>query len=279
MTKWFITLIRDELAKKLFWLILAALAGIALLAIREAQRKIDPLALSLAIVLVVVIVTFAIIEIARRTSYRFAWYPHVRFNFEVLSKKITYRIDSNGNLHYSRRLIVKAMQDNMDGFTDRFVWTGGPCDTPSGAVGVSSVETRLVAGIWTFFHVNFDRTLRKGEEHEFEVIWPVLNNWTNSSPFVSASTDEPTRSLVFEVIIPESELSSSAALLEELRGIEAIYPFKTERVQFDNNRLLIAPRPKLYRHYRVRWSWAGSGAVTQIPDIAAVTIEHRELTS
>jgi hypothetical protein len=231
------------------------------------------LTLLLAVALLLVIFLFGLIEVARRRSSRFAWYPRVKFHFEVINKKIIYRIDEKGDLRYSRRLIVRALQDNLDGFTDRFVWTGGACDAPTGGTGVTSVETRLVAGIWTFFHVNFDRTLRRGEEHEFEIIWPALRNWKNASPFVSTSTDEPTRSLTFEVTIPEVELSSSTALLEELRGIEAIYPFKTEKIQFDNNRVLVSPHPKLYRHYRLRWSWAGAAAVTQIPSIASVTAE------
>lgn len=117
------------------------------------------------------------------------------------------------------------------------------------------------AGIWTFYTCQLDRSLRRGEEHEFEVVWTPLDNWRNSSPFVSTSTEEPCRELEFVVRIPENALFNKDVYVEEMRGIEAAHAFKTSLESFNHGEFKWPMKPKLYRHYRVRWSWAGDGEV------------------
>ena len=89
--------------------------------------------LVLGIALLAIIGSLSVIAFVRRRSYRSAWYPTVRFHYETFSKRISYRIEHHGALHYSRKFLVKAMQDNLDGYTDRFVWTGGESDARSQA--------------------------------------------------------------------------------------------------------------------------------------------------
>jgi hypothetical protein len=260
--------IADEAARRLLEALLAlTVAGVYLLF--RNSKSIPVSTAILAVLLLAVALAGLIITVVHRRSYKYATYPKVHFHFEVISKKIIYRINENEELEYSRVIKVRALQDNLDSYTDKFVWTGGECETLLAGDGATRVEPRFSVGIWTFYRVMFDLVLRQGEEHEFEVKWPALTNWKESSPFISASTDEPTQALEFDVLIPSSYLASTSAVVEELRGIESLYPFQSKVIKFEHHHLAWSPTPKLYRHYRLRWSWAGEQHVVQLPTVSS----------
>jgi hypothetical protein len=252
---WAIRLVRDELAKKLFGLLLAGIVAVAVI-----FRKVWAPALSVLewVLLAILLLTYVAIGanyVLRRRGYNRYWYPRARPRYEILREEISYVVGKDHILSYSRRFRVKALEDNIDDFIDQFVWTGGAAGVPLPGVGVTTVEPRLQAGIWTYYTARFPRHLKKGETHEFVVTWPPIKNWLDSSPFVSSSTDLPTRELTFIIDIP-TEAIRAAAFGEEMRSIESAFPMNTVDLSFDRGRLQWSPRTKLYRHYRVRWSWA-----------------------
>ena len=213
------------------------------------------LTLGLGVALIVVCAAWAGRVVYCRHSFRYANYPRVRFHYEILEKTIKYTIDDAGILTFSRQVKLLALVDNLESYIDKYVWTGGNAGLPTPGSGCADTKKILRAGIWTFYSTYFPYSLRRGQVHEFEVEWPPLTDWQRSSPFVSASTEEPTHKLRFEVQIPESHIGSTIALAEELRGIEAAYPFSTRELQI-GGKVEWEIHPKLYRHYRLRWSWS-----------------------
>jgi hypothetical protein len=252
---WAVSLVRDELAKKFLWFVIAGVLTLAVIFRDSWASKMSTLEWVLIGTIALLLITFLVRHIVRRRSYRHAWYPRNHPRYEVIREEINYIVDSDGVLTYSRRFRLKAMMHDVDDFIDQFVWTAGGAGTPMPGTGVSRIEPRLQAGIWTYYTARFPRHLRKGQEHEFEVVWPPLRNWKDASPFVSASTDLPTRELVFNVQLPSDSIREGA-FGEEMRSIESAFPFHTEELSFERGRLVWTPNPKLYRHYRLRWSWA-----------------------
>lgn len=147
----------------------------------------------------------------------------------------------------------------LEEFLDRYIWTGGPTPLPEGGPKLLRVERLLRVGIWTYIRATFKRPLFRGDIYDFEIRWPSITNWRNSSPFVSTSTEEPTYQLSFELTIPSREIGGTTILAEQLRGIEATFPFRTREIPFVNGHCVwTVKRPPLCRHFRLRWEWTGS---------------------
>ena len=261
---WLRKLIRDELVKKSFWALAALGLGIAAVLQRRDALSFSALELSLMGLLASLVVALLVWAVYRRVSYRVATYPRMRPHYEILEKEITYKIDADGLLHFSRKIKLKALIDNVDSYIDRYVWTGGDARLPEPGPGAASITELLEAGIWRFYSTRLPHPLRKGKEHELQIHWPPLADWRTSKPFVSTSTEEPTRRLTFKVEIPLQHLREDDFLAEEMRGIESIYPFKTTGLARED-RLVWTFKPKLYRHYRIRWAWADGEAVRSMP--------------
>ena len=226
-----------------------------------------------------------VLSVARRRPaiYRYD-YPKVRFRYEVLSRTIHYRIGPDGVLHYSKTIRVRALQDQLEEFVDRYAWSGHDVDYPQAghnAVRIDAISDR--AGMWRYFRVYFGRALQKGEEHEFEVHWPPIVDWMHAQPFASMSTDEPTHHMRFHIQIPPLAVMGRRAVVEKLRAVESVSPFRSEEVTFDENGSLTYDivKPNLYHHFRVRWFW--SEQIRAMPDrrgsipaqATAVAEEHR----
>lgn len=192
---------------------------------------------------------------------RLALYPSVSIRWRVLEKRIVYRIDEEGVLHFSRSIIAKAQVNNLDRFLDKFVWTGGESALPTPHGDVVRNVTVAQAGIWTIFESVINRSLRRGEEVLIDNRWPPLRNWASSSPFVSTSASEPTRKIIFEVKIPDRFRASNQAFIEELRSIDSILPFRTTVLEFNDSMLTWQVHPGPFRHYRIRWAWRGEDEI------------------
>lgn len=187
-------------------------------------------------------------------------YPEREPRFEVIRREVRYTVTGANLLEYSRVLTVRALSDKVDLFVDRYYWTGTLRWNPipgKNVRGITVVEPKV--GMYDFFVVQFARVLRKGDEIEFEVRWPAIDNWEQARPYISVSTEEPTRYIQLIVTIPQKAGTNHRLLKETYRAAESLEPFESEDAKFDDHgqaRWEIN-RPGLYRHYRLRWSWNG----------------------
>ncbi|GIH09920.1 hypothetical protein Rhe02_79870 [Rhizocola hellebori] len=186
-------------------------------------------------------------------------YPDIEFPYEVLSRKITYHL-RDGELHYSRTIRVLALRDGQSGYLDRFLWTGPEQVMPLvKGHGVNGITAYDKVGVFRYYRVEFNRALRRGEEYEFEVIWPPVDHWAKSRPFVSTSTDEPTHQLIFDLLLPPGTCRDGHAEGEVMRATESVLPLQPVEVLpiADDGRVVwTIDEPKLYHHYRLRWFWS-----------------------
>lgn len=262
----------DELVKKSFWGVMGGLLALGTL-LWGLRNHFSPLELAMMGVLVVVVAALAWWTLYRLYSYRSYYYPRVGHHFEVDVQEVRYIVGLQG-LKFTKCWKIRAKQDMLDEMVDRFIWTGDQKSEvlPKAGKGVASIQERFQAGIWTFYTVMLGRSLRKGEPWELDYSWPVLTNPEHASPFVSMSTEQPTKTVKFVI-----QLGPTAAgrpvLVEELRAIESIHPLSTTPKEFDSDGRFEHEIPaKLYRHYRVRWSW-GPGEVPEMPTEAEVAGE------
>lgn len=253
----------------------ACVAGVVSLVIGLAGQA--GLALTIGIALstagAILIVGTALVLWYRQSRQTYVSYPFPGFSIRILEKRIRYHVDEAGRLHFSRILKIKALVDNVDRYVDKFVWTGGSSALPIPGIGVDEIRPLGTAGIWTFYDSSF-RSLRKGETLQIEATWPELEI-SGSRPFVSTASDEPTDRIVFDLLIPARFRKDDSAMLEDMRSIESIHPFRTlDDQRFDNKgQLEWSFRPNHYRHYRVRWGWTRDD---EVQSMAVVTGEEAQ---
>jgi hypothetical protein len=204
-----------------------------------------------------------------KTRHMIAIYPDPGFHYEILCKTIRYEIGPDAILHFSRSVHLKARIDNLERYTDKFVWTGGPCKLPMPGSNVNEVRPLLHAGIWTYYDAYFNRTLKKGDKIEISNNWHPITSWDSSSPFTSTASEEPTRKIVFDIRIPKEHRRDDNAILEVMRSIESIHPLRTQTdLKFIDDRLLVELVAEPFRHYRLRWAWKNDAALKTLEEAA-----------
>ena len=224
----------DEIVKKSFWAGLGGLAalGALLWGLRNSLSLLD---LTLMGVLVLVIVALVWWTLYRLYSFRSYYYPLVGHHYEADMQEVRYIVGPDG-LRFTKCWTIRAKQDMLDQIVDRFIWTGDAKQglLPGAGNGVRDIQERFQAGIWTFFTVALDCSLRRGDPWEFDYSWPVLANPEHASPFVSLSTEQPTKKVKF-VIQLGPVAAGRPVLFEELRAIESIHPLKWTKHKFDQD--------------------------------------------
>ena len=188
--------------------------------------------------------------------------------YEFVIREFRYHINANWCLDYTKHIRLRAGHDGLRGFADRILWTGGDTGLPECTSEVDcKVRPMLNShGAWDHFQVDFDDPLRAGQEIEFELSWQGLTNWPNARPFLSTSTDEPTRQIRFDLRIPGELRLDDRATFEMLRSASALEPSHVERLTFDDSghlfRQIDGPEPNC--HFRINWQWSPSIAGSRL---------------
>jgi hypothetical protein len=234
------------------------------------------ISLSLSVFGITAIAGTAFVLLYRKRRNSYVSYPEIEFSTRVRKKHFSYLVSEDGVLRFIRTLELEALVDNVDRYTDKFMWTGGESEIPRPGEGVVETRPLLKAGIWTYYDSMFDTALRRGERITITTEWPPLRNWPSSNPFVSTSAEEQTDEIRFRVVIPKKFRENDRVIMEEMRSIESPYPFKTHpHLSFTGDEFVTTIKPQPYRHYRVRWSWKGEDqAVTIEEAVEAVEAEQ-----
>lgn len=222
----------------------------------------------LLIVLTIEIITFIIVYCVKR----FAWFSYqyptgmIGTNYIINRKTVHYKRDAQDRLIFSREIEIKSQISDLESIFDKYIWTGKMlADTPYSRNKKCSIREENVVGIWRYFRISLDQHLKKGQTSTISYQWPTIDDCSNSSAFVSADTDIPTKELIFKVDLGV-DFAGVEAKLEEFRAIESDCPIHTETIRFgpDGSYVWNVKHIRRFRYYRVRWSWNRS-SVIQIP--------------
>lgn len=179
-------------------------------------------------------------------------------NYEVLEKTISYSRSENDTLNYSRRMRIKCLSNRLVSILDKYIWTGsaGNTFTIKKVEGVSKIKNESRIGIWQYFEIELQNHMMKNDERVVAYRWPEIPNCSNSSPFFSVSTDEPTKKLSLKLNLGK-KYANQKIICEEFRAIESDFCISSKEEKLDDNGSFnwIIPNVKRFRHYRIRWSW------------------------
>jgi hypothetical protein len=184
--------------------------------------------------------------------------PPTIANVVVLLKDIVYEYESDRQtMRQRKRFRVRALQDGVTSFPDRYRWTGqGKCIVESCTPGFKIVNERKEE-FWDYFDVQFPHPLHKDEEVEFTIEWKLFDENKSAVPFLSTMIDFDTEHLSMQVILPP-ELAPRRAYFYDFADYIDTLPIEAQEVEWDSMTHSIRRevyRPKRYHKYLIRWYW------------------------
>lgn len=258
-------------ALTLLTIVLPALTGIGATVKAYLSQAMSPFVVILISALIIILFSLlgkAIWDAKSYKAYRYPWSKiRMSYDYEVIEKKVSYDRVNGDNLEYKRTMKIKCVANHLDGLLDKYIWTGGQTSikaiTPK--KGIADIKEIQRIGIWTYISIRLQNSLSKGGEAVVEYEWPIMPNCHNSSPFFSASTDEPTKLLTLSLSLGR-EYAHQQIICEEFRAIESDYPISSIECQLDDRGQYTweVSHVKRFRYYRIRWSWSAGQPATVI---------------
>lgn len=182
-------------------------------------------------------------------------FPRLDFDYQVVEKDIYYEYTDRAHMTYRKKVRVKALKNGLDTFRDKYRWTGkGGVAVKSGVPEHQITETFL-RSVWQVYEVRFGRTLKKGDMITTECIWELEDKEGMAVPFFSATIEEPTDLLRFNLCLNTS-LGVREVICETSSGISSGKPLDTIVKQMDKHGEVTweIRKPKLLYHYEMKWS-------------------------
>ncbi|MEW8051230.1 MAG: hypothetical protein AB2809_12710 [Candidatus Thiodiazotropha sp.] len=180
-------------------------------------------------------------------------FPKVNSDFKIKMFDILYIYESEDNMEYRKCKTLKALKDDLTQYIDKYRWTGiGSVNIRSGIEG-HKISQSSDRSIYKYYTISFERTLKKKEEIDTEVIWDLEDTGKTAIPFISATIEEPTDKLRMQIMLPK-EMKVHGVIKEVSHMIGAIKPILSEHddINRDNTYLWEIDEPKLLHHYELR---------------------------
>ena len=176
------------------------------------------------------------------------------FNYRILEREITHQYVNANTLIHKRRLHLKSRKPNLNEYLDKYHWSGSkePLEIKSTIDKHEFKEIRR-KNVWNLYKVVFERHLRKGETKEIEVVFKC-EDIGDAVPFFSATVEEPTDKLIFNLILPV-EWGVEEAIWETSSGIGATEPIDSGVIKFDRTGTAkwTLTKPRMLHYYEMRW--------------------------
>ncbi len=234
-----------------------AVTAIAAVLVRVQFPQLDRFAIPIAFVAGCIAGGIALVAIGRiRLVY--PGIPRTEYEFKVLSHRIVYTLSNGGTITYRKLKTLQALKPGLTEYRDKYHWSG---DKPPKSISCSSKDHTFTeasrSGVWRNYSIGFQRRLNKGDVIDTEVVWILDDSSHASSPFISATIEEPTRSLEFLLVFPVDYVVIGAEC-RVLTGMSAKKPLESSYHRAEVNGTIHwqprPPHPRLMHHYEMVWT-------------------------
>lgn len=175
-------------------------------------------------------------------------------NFIMTSVEIEFKYVKIDNFEYKKKKNLVAIKDNIRSFHDRFHWTG---DSNYEILTENNSHRFIDRGkrsVWRCYEIDFQRSLKRGEEETASVVWKLSDQDGEFVPFISSAIDHPTQHLTLKLDASEVADNVSRVYIEESPLLGAEAPYNTHEVEGrDGVYVYSLENPKLMHHYEMRW--------------------------
>jgi len=181
-------------------------------------------------------------------------FPNIKFDFRVIAKEIKFEFDENGKIVYKKIVKVQALKNDLSFYCDKYQWTGGLEIDVISAIKEHQFHKTFRRNRFQMYQISFNRSLKKRDIVETELVWNLDDNAAEMIPFLSATVSEPTKNLIFSISFPKDQ-NVSQIIGETSSSVGSTTIFKTDELTVDryNTVRWEVKKPKLLYHYEIRW--------------------------
>jgi hypothetical protein len=182
-------------------------------------------------------------------------FPRLDFDFTTLEREISYEYLDKTHMIYKKRTRIKSLKNGLDTYRDRYRWTGrGKIVIKTGIPEQKVVETAR-RNVWYLYEIRLQKTLKKGDSIDTEVIWELEDLENKAVPFFSATMEEPTDLLKLNLSLPTS-FGVREVTCETSSSIGSRTPFDSFTMALNKHGEVSweIKNPKLLYHYEIKWT-------------------------
>lgn len=234
------------------WLIIAGVGGLTAAGIIQyanANLKIT-ITIIVAISALFLLSGIALLILNFRRRYRSA-----NPGLKILSSESLYRVSSNTDYEYVRKITAMASLDGVNTFVHRFIWTGtGTIDVSTDTPGYSiSLEDDNLTPRRKLV-VRFDRSKRKREKFSFTYKFAMHDDAHTARNFLRTTIPEKVRHMQLRVSLPATICPAQFRRAMYMSSVSDI-PVYEEMVATDGNTMLEwkIRHPRLDYEYGLFW--------------------------
>lgn len=204
------------------------------------------------------ILAFIFLITSRRFDKYRPNYPKLDFDYELAEKEITYEYRDKTHMLYKKRLVVKALKKGLNVYKDKYQWTGkGKINIKSTIQEQQVFETER-KNVWQLYEIRLPKNLNINETMPTEVVWELEDQEEKAVPFFSATIEEPTEKLRFNLCLP-NHFNVKEVICETSSSIGSQKPLESitkPLVVYDGKSCVTweITCPKLLYHYEVKWN-------------------------
>lgn len=199
---------------------------------------------------------FAFLLIRERYNRLRPRFPAIDLDFQILEKAISYEYVERHKMVYRKKIKLKALRNGLDTYRDKYRWTGTGLLSMKSIVQEHDVVETVRKNVWRVYEIRFQRSLRKGDTIETEIEWTLQDDSCSAVPFFSATIEEPTDCLLFNLkIIPAFGVREVTC--EVSSHIGSGRPFKSWTIPVDKHGEAAwrINGPELLYYYEMRWTF------------------------
>lgn len=182
-------------------------------------------------------------------------FPPLSPDFKILEKVVTYEYIDKTHMIYKKKLVLQALKNNLNRFEHRYRWSGkGKKEVTCTRPGQKFIET-IEKNIFQYYDIRFERTIKKKEKIEVEIVFDLMDEEGRARPFLSTLIEDPTTNLTLRVKLPRS-FGVKEAFCEISTHMGARAPVITEIIKFNEYGIaeFNEKKPMLLYHYELKWT-------------------------
>lgn len=247
----YISSIFERILAQILWTLLFAGITSALAYFITLELNFTTREIIFIIVALILLIFFISYFIYRRTNKRLPNLPAIHPDFHMVREERVHKwVDTNNYIHI-RRYTLKALQDGLDRYTDKFYWSGSTYELIGGNSDYSVELSKDFKNAFNIYHFKFVSPLKKNDIIEVEAKWKAVGP---AKPFFSTTIEEPTDLLIMKLeLYPESGVTQINCEVESYKGARIPIITKKERLNSEGEFTWQIKKPKILHHYEIYW--------------------------
>ena len=173
-------------------------------------------------------------------------------NLSIESLVDTYSVHENGLYLFEKKITVKASNQGVDSFRNRFKWTGtGGMELLLEPSSVGTITTELRDDVWDMLKITFKQSLMRRQQISFTIRFTLHDKDRTAKPVFRKFVDDYyPHGFTMRVLLPRQP---KRVFKELYAGARVPIPSERKEMKRRQDLTWLVRRPRIGRRYDIVW--------------------------